>query len=118
MKTSIMMAVVIALFVSLLISTTQADEAGANSDLLVMESFARHQIVESDIIKITDVKKHQVLFFMGITLLITLISTAVLGVMMGVYGKQVFLAHMISAGFTVTLALGHSVVAIVWFFPF
>ena len=119
MQRSIVITAVIALLVSLLISTVIAEEAvDTSDDLLVMESFANQQIIESEIIKITDVEKHQILFFMGITLLIMLIATAVLGVMMGIYGKQVFLAHMIVAGLSVTLALGHSVVAIVWFFPF
>lgn len=118
MKISIVITTVIVLLVSLLISTAQADEKSGSSDLMVMESFSNQQIIESDIIKISEEKKHQILFFMGIALLVMLIATAVLGVMMGVYGKQVFLAHMIVAGLTVTLALGHSVVAIVWFFPF
>lgn len=118
MQRSIVITAVIALLVSLLISTVIAEEAVDTGDLFVMESFSNQQIIESEIIKITDVEKHQILFFMGIALLIMLIATAVLGVMMGIYGKQVFLGHMIVAGLTVTLALGHSVVAIVWFFPF
>jgi hypothetical protein len=37
---------------------------------------------------------------------------------MALYGKRVFVAHMIFAGFSVTLAIVHSIVAVVWFFPF
>jgi hypothetical protein len=37
---------------------------------------------------------------------------------MGVYGKQVFVAHMITAGLSVTLAIAHAVAALVWFNPF
>jgi hypothetical protein len=55
---------------------------------------------------------------MGAALLIFIIVTAALGIAMAIYGKRVFVAHMIFAGFSVTLAIAHSVVAIVWFFPF
>ncbi len=63
-------------------------------------------------------QKHMTLFVMGITLIILIVTTAVLGISMALYGKQVFLWHMICAGLTVTLALAHGVAAIVWFFPF
>ena len=59
-----------------------------------------------------------VMFFLGVPLLILLIATVTLGIAMGVYGKQVFLPHMICAGLSMTLALGHAVVGIVWFYPF
>jgi len=47
-----------------------------------------------------------------------LLSTAALGIAMGVYGKPVYLAHMICAGLTVTLAVVHVIVGLVWFRPF
>lgn len=63
-------------------------------------------------------EKHQVMFLMGLALLVLLVVTVVLGIAMAIFGKQVFVAHMICAGLSVTLALAHSVVAVVWFFPF
>jgi hypothetical protein len=63
-------------------------------------------------------KKHQVLFLMGLALLISILTTAGLGIAMAVYGKQVFIPHMVMAGISVTLAIVHAVVAIVWFYPF
>jgi len=36
---------------------------------------------------------------------------------MVVFAKPVFVAHMIFAGFSLTLAIAHAIVAIVWFFP-
>jgi len=63
-------------------------------------------------------QKHTILFVMGSTLLLLVLTTAVLGISMAVYGKQVFVWHMISAGLTVTLALAHGIAAAVWFFPF
>lgn len=63
-------------------------------------------------------ERHQVLFIMGVVLLIGIATTVGLGIAMAVYGKPVFVAHMISAGFSFTLAIIHAIVAIVWFYPF
>ena len=62
--------------------------------------------------------QHKILFYMGVVLLIFVFLTAGFGVAMGMLGKEVFVQHMICAGVTVFLAIAHSVVAIVWFFPF
>lgn len=67
---------------------------------------------------LTTKEKHKILFYMGILLLIGVFATAGLGIALGVYGKPVFVAHMVCAGLSVTLALIHAIVAIVWFFPF
>lgn len=61
--------------------------------------------------------KHQILFLMGITLLVSILTTVGLGIAMAVYGKQVFVPHMLFAGLSATLAIVHAVVAIVWFYP-
>lgn len=84
----------------------------------VIRGFTEAEVVKSDIVAISDERKHQILFMMGVVLLITIITTAFLGVSMVVFGKQVFLAHMIFAGVSVFLAIVHAVTAIVWFFPF
>jgi hypothetical protein len=65
-----------------------------------------------------DLTRRWVMFGLGAPLLLLLLTTAALGVAMGVYGKPVYLAHMICAGLTVTLALVHVVVGLVWFRPF
>lgn len=62
--------------------------------------------------------KHEILFVMGVILLILILSTTSLGIAMAMYGKQVFVAHMISAGLTVFLAVAHAVTSIVWFYPY
>ena len=84
----------------------------------VMQAFAELQAAEGEAVKISDQEKHQWLFIMGTTLLVLLLTTAALGIAMGVYGKQVFVAHMITAGLSVTLAIAHAVAALVWFNPF
>ena len=93
----------------------QAEEQGSAS---VIGSFATDKSEKSELVQIEDKTKRLVMFVMGVPLLILIFVTAALGVAMGVYGKQVFVPHMICAGFSLTLALGHAVVGIVWFYPF
>lgn len=84
----------------------------------VMRAFTDTQVKDSDIVAIADETKRQIMFLMGIPLLVLLIATAGLGIAQGVYGKQVFVAHMLCAGLSLTLALAHAVVGVVWFYPF
>ena len=74
--------------------------------------------IDSEIIKIDDQRKRQIMFAMGVPLLIFIMITVGLGIAMGVFGKDVYIAHMIFAGLSLTLALGHAVVGLVWFWPF
>lgn len=67
--------------------------------------------------EISDESKHMILFIMGIALLVLLCTTAGFGIAMGMYGKQVFVPHMVSAGLSVTLAAAHAIAAIIWYFP-
>ena len=114
----------IALFVGMLAfggfagAAEQSGDAGRVGDLRIVQQFNKDKDTLSDVVKVPDREKHAILFGMGITLLILLLTTAVLGIAMAVYGKPVFIAHMVCAGLSVTLALAHSVAAIVWFFPF
>lgn len=96
-------------------SQQQTDEQGSAS---VIGSFATDKSAKSELVQIEDKTKHLVMFVMGVPLLILIFVTAALGVAMGVYGKQVFVPHMVCAGLSLTLALGHAVVGIVWFYPF
>lgn len=84
----------------------------------VMEGFNKLELAESRTNELTTKDKHRVMFIMGVTLLVLVLLTAGLGIALGVFGKAVFVAHMISAGLSVTLAIAHSIVAIVWFYPF
>ena len=84
----------------------------------ILSGFNKDQSKPSDIVSIPDKKKRLVMFFMGVPLLIFILLTAGLGIAMGMYGKPVYVPHMISAGFSVTLAIAHAVVGIVWFYPF
>ena len=90
----------------------------ANESQQVMQGFVNKEHVVSEHVLIETKQKHQILFFMGITLLVLILATAGFGIAMAVFGKQVFVPHMICAGGTVFLAMAHAVTAIVWFFPF
>lgn len=90
----------------------------SNESMQIMESFNQEEVVLDKAVLIAEKEKHQIIFFMALPLLILLLTTSGLGIAMGVYGKPVFLWHMICAGLTVTLALAHAVVGIVWFYPF
>jgi len=63
-------------------------------------------------------QRQQILFLMGVGLLISIFTTVGLGIAMALYNKPVFVAHMVFAGISATLALIHAIVAVVWFYPF
>lgn len=89
-----------------------------SGDARVMQSFTEAQR-EAELRKaVPEQRKHLIMFAMGLALLVCLLTAAGLGIAMAIYGKKVFVAHTIFAGFSVTLAIIHAVVAIVWFFPF
>jgi len=111
-------------FNAILSNPAHADDAKAtnsmqsDSEQLVIQSFTSKKHVDSDKIVIPDEKKRLIMFFLGVPLLLLIIATVSLGVAMGVYGKQVYVAHMVCAGLSLTLALAHAVVGVVWFYPF
>lgn len=67
---------------------------------------------------ITDNDKQRIMFLLGVALITLVMITGGLGIAMGLYGKPVFLAHMIFAGLSMTLAVVHAIVGLVWFYPF
>lgn len=96
----------------------QADGADEQGSAGVMQAFSNDKSEKSELVAIEDETKRLVMFVMGIPLLLLIIATVALGVAMGVYGKPVFVPHMVCAGLSLTLALGHAVVGLVWFYPF
>jgi len=97
-----------------------ADQITENeqNDSSVMKSFTEKEVKNSEIVSIKDETKRLVMFFMGIPLLILLATTVALGIAMAIFEKKVFVAHMICAGLSMTLAIAHAIVGIVWFYPF
>ena len=116
----IILSVLLLFGLSKLSFAQQAQESTiSNSDTTgIMTSFTEKEEALGDAVAISDKRKHQVLFIMGIFLLIFIFTTAILGLRMVLFGKEVFVAHMIFAGGSVFLATAHAVTAIVWFFPF
>jgi len=68
--------------------------------------------------KIATKRKHQILFIMGITLLVLLLLTGSFGIAMVAFDKNVFVPHMIFAGLSLTLAVAHAATSIAWFWPY
>ncbi len=122
MKGSCMLYRVLAIIITFFIVSpvlTASDSAGQSStDHEVIDAFNKHEIVEGEAVVITEDEKHQIMFVMGLALLAFLVLTAGMGVAMGVYGKNLFTGHIVMAGMSLTLAFAHSVVAVVWFWPY
>lgn len=95
-----------------------AEQSTGSGGVEVMRAFADAEVKKSEARAIDDRTKRIVMFVMGVPLLLLLIATAALGVAMGIYGKPVFVAHMVCAGLSLTLAAAHAVVGLVWFYPF
>jgi hypothetical protein len=85
----------------------------------ILEEFGRRQPQAPA--RATTIAEHErqvIMFTIGTVLLILLLGTASVGIAVAVFGKPLFLVHMILAGLTVTVALVHVIVGVVWFFPF
>jgi hypothetical protein len=91
----------------------QPEDSGAK----VLQSF-EHEAPGAAQDKQGDQTRRWVMFGLGAPLLLLLLATGALGIAMGVYGKPVYLAHMICAGLSITLAIVHAIVGLVWFLPF
>lgn len=116
--------IMLVVFLLALVSQAWADapdgEAGEKeqNDTSVMQAFSTKEVKKSEIVAIGDETKRLVMFFMGVPLLLLLATTVALGVAMVIFEKKVFVAHMIFAGLSMTLAIAHAIVGIVWFYPF
>ncbi len=108
-----------ALFLVSGVPLAQAAEQGRETNgAQVLEAFGRQQVQRVNESAVSDHNKQIIMFAMGVPLVILLLITGGLGVATGVYGKQLFIPHMIFAGLTLTLALAHVIVGLVWFYPF
>jgi len=95
-----------------------ADTGQKGDSVKVMEAFEQHASQNKIDRPLTIQKKHLTMFLLGVPLLAMLLITGGLGIAMGIYGKQVFVLHMISAGLTITLAFVHAILGVFWFYPF
>jgi len=111
-------------FLVALVSPVWADAPDSDAaekdqnDTSVMQAFSSKEVKKSEIVAIEDETKRLVMFFMGVPLLLLLATTVTLGIAMVIFEKKVFVAHMIFAGLSMTLAIAHAIVGVVWFYPF
>jgi hypothetical protein len=95
------------------------DMSQNNNGAQIIQAFGQQQMQRVNQDALSAHRKHVIIFLLGAPLIIMILVTGGLGIAMGVYGKQqLFAAHMICAGLTITLALVHAVVSVIWFFPF
>ena len=93
--------------------TTQAGDSAQ-----ILQAFNRQHREAEHAKSITDKDKQRIMFLLGVVLITLVLITGGLGIAMGLYGKQVFVAHMVFAALSVTLAIVHAIVGVVWFYPF
>ena len=94
-----------------------ANQASDNS-AQILQAFNRQHLDAEHAKAITDKDKQRIMFLLGAVLITLVLITGGLGVAMGLYGKPVFVAHMVCAGLSITLAIVHAIVGVVWFYPF
>jgi hypothetical protein len=96
-----------------------AEEAGqAGESAQILQAFNQQHKEAEHAKAITDKDKQRIMFMLGVLLFTLVLITGGLGLAMGLYGKQVFVAHMVFAGLSMTLAVVHAIVGLVWFYPF
>lgn len=94
------------------------DSAPAGDSVQILQEFnSQHR---SDIREkaIPLKEKQQIMFLLGVAVIVLVIITGGLGLAMGIFGKPVFVAHMVFAAFSITMAIVHAIVGLVWFYPF
>jgi hypothetical protein len=113
---AVLLAIVLAFACTLPAHAEEAAPEGENAQIL--QAFNKQHRDEERKKAITDKDKQRIMFMLGVALLSMVLITGGLGIAMGLFGKQVFVPHMIFAGFSMTLAVVHAIVGIVWFFPY
>ena len=93
-----------------------ANQAGDSAQIL--QAFNRQHREAEHAKSITEKDKQRIMFLLGVALITLVLITGVLGIAMGLYVKPVFVAHMVFAGLSITLAIVHAIVGLVWFYPF
>lgn len=94
------------------------DAPSTGESVQILQAFNKQHSDAEHAKSITDKDKQKVMFLLGVLLFTLVVITGGLGIAMGVYGKPVFVAHMVAAGLSITLGIAHAIVGIVWFYPF
>jgi hypothetical protein len=120
-RASLLRSVVIILAASLSILSAlpaSAEDTSAGDSAQILQAFNRQHREAEHAKSITDKDKQRIMFLLGVVLITLVLITGGLGIAMGLYGKPVFVAHMIFAGLSITMAVVHAIVGLVWFYPF
>ena len=99
-----------------LASAEEVSHSGESAQIL--QDFNKQHLETEHAKAISDKTKQRIMFLLGVVLLTLVLITGGLGLAMGLYGKQVFVPHMVFAALSVTLAIVHAIVGLVWFYPF
>jgi len=94
------------------------EQSSEGESAQILQAFNKQHRETEHAKSITDKEKQRIMFLMGVVLFILVLITGGLGLAMGLYGKQVFVPHMLFAGLSVTMAIAHAIVGLVWFYPF
>ena len=121
-RASLLRSVVIILVASLSIMSVlpayAEDTTQAGDSAEILQAFNRQHREAEHAKSITDKDKQRIMFLLGVVLITLVLITGGLGIAMGLYGKPVFVAHMVFAGLSIMLAIVHAIVGLVWFYPF
>jgi hypothetical protein len=112
----LMMTASLSLLPMLPAQAEEASQAGESAQIL-QDFNKQHRDAEHEK-SISDKTKQRVMFSLGVILLTMVLITGALGLAMGLYGKPVFVAHMVFAALSVVLGIAHAIVGLVWFYPF
>jgi hypothetical protein len=94
------------------------DTSRSGDSAQILEAFNKQHREAEHAKSITQKDKQRIMFLLGAVLIVLVLVTGGLGLAMALYGKQVFVAHMVFAGLSITLAIVHAIVGLVWFYPF
>ena len=101
------------------VNPAYADDASqAEDSAQILQAFNQQHSKAEREKSITQKDKQRIMFLLGVALITLVLITGGLGIAMGLYGKPVFVAHMVFAGLSITLAIVHAIVGVVWFYPF
>jgi hypothetical protein len=106
-------------FLILNVNPANAEDTNqAGDSAQILQAFNRQHREAEHAKSITEKDKQRIMFLLGVVLITLVLITGGLGIAMGLYGKPVFVAHMVFAGLSITLAIVHAIVGLVWFYPF
>lgn len=112
-------AVILAAMLSIMCAPSYAEETSkAGESAQIMQAFNQQHREAEHAKSITDKEKQRIMFLLGVLVLTLVLITGGLGLAMGLYGKPVFVAHMVFAALSITFSIVHAIVGLVWFYPF